>query len=195
MKAPEIPLYLRFDVKLSYMAPNEGTIVERLEWVQMILQPFKKALIGSKFEFLGKIGERYFKDSSSLLDHIDKTLQIADRCRVYKFYIKSYINENSSTNTLAAILKFDAIVRCSKIGVEFDFWNLLPRHLPIGAIGNWLNLNNVNRQEDNERFMKLKIYGEVPNLGEMFEYLKEVYYFFLKLLHYIISAPKKDLTH
>ena len=192
MKAAEIPPYLRLDVKLNYFDSRGGTIGERFEWVQMILQPFKKALTGSKLNFLGTISNSdLFKDSSSLLNQLDKLLQISDRCRVYKFYIASHISENTSTNVLAAILKFDAIVRCSKIGVEFDFWNLLPRHLPIEAIGNWLNLNNANEQMHNEHFLKLKIYGEVPNLGEMFEYLKEVYYFFLKLLHYIISAPKK----
>ena len=81
----------------------------------MDLQPFKQALTGSKFEFLGKISKNksFFKNSSSLLNHIDKTLQISDRCRVYKFYIESHINENenTSTNALAAILQFDAIVR------------------------------------------------------------------------------------
>ena len=182
LKAAEIPPYLRFNVKLRYMGLYERTIGERLEWVKMMLQLFKKALIGSKFEFLGTIGERYFKDSSSLLDHIDKTLQIADRCRVYKFYIKSHINENTPTNVLATILKFDAIVRCSKITFEFNFWRIKPTHLPIEAIGNWLNLNNANRQEDNERFLRLEIYDDVPNLGEMFEHLKEVYYFFCKII-------------
>ena len=161
------------------VASCEGTIGERLEWVQMILQPFKKALTGSEFEFLGEIddvgdGEMYFKDSSTLLDHIDKTLQISDRCRVYKFYIEFHINENTSTNVLATILQFDEIIRCSKIRVEFDFWYFTPTYLPIEAIGNWLNRTNANRQEDNERFLKLKIRDDVPNLGEMFEHLKKV---------------------
>ena len=164
------------------LASYKGTIGERLECIQMILQPFNRALTGSKFEFLGIISNgdngRYFKDSSTLLDHIDKTLQISDRCRAYDFYIESYIIESNQTNILAAILQFDAIIRCSKITVEFNFWRIKPTHLPIEAIGNWLNLNNANKQEDNERFMKLKIRDDVPNLGEMFEYLKKVSHFY-----------------
>ena len=150
----------------------------------MILEPFNQAITGSKFEFLGKIsyravmskGKRDFKDSSSLLDHIDKLLQIFARCRVYKFYIESHIDENTSTNVLAAILQFDAIVRCSKIRVEFNVWEIhhVQMHLPIEAIGNWLNGTNADGQEHNERFLKLKISYDVPNISEMFEYLKEV---------------------
>ena len=187
LKAAEIPPYLRFDiVKLNYMnlalASYEGTIGERFEWVQMILQPFKKALTGSKFKFLGIISNgddgRYFKDSSTLLDHIDKTLQISDRCRAYKFYIESESNENTSTNVLSALLEFDAIIRCSKITVKFNFWKFTQTHLPIEAVGNWLNRTNADGQEDNERFLKLKIHDDVPNLGEMFEYLKKVSHFY-----------------
>ena len=161
------------------MASYEGTIgeSERFEWVQMILQPFKKALTGSKFEFLGTISNsNFFKHSPTLLDQIDKLLQIFARCPAYKFYIESHINENYSTNTLAEILQFDAIIRCSKIGVEFDFWYFTPTHLPIEAIGNWLNRNNANGQ--NERFLSLKIHDTIPNLSEMFEYLKKVCHFF-----------------
>ena len=193
MKAAEIPPYLRFDVKLSYMAPDEGTIVERFEWVQMILQPFKPTLTGSKFEFIGVLSKnkRFFKDSSTLLDQIDKLLQIFTRCRAYKFDIESQIYENISTYVLAAILQFDAIVRCSKIKLEFHFGS--PTHLPIEAIGNWLNRTNANGQ--NERFMKLKISYDVPNISEMFEYLKEVYlFYFVKLLqdnNFFISAPRR----
>ena len=167
------------------MDSDEGTIAERFPWVQMILQPFNQALTESKCEFRGKIcnrcGKSDFKDSSSLLDQIDKLLQIFARCRAYKFYIESHINENSSTNTLAAILKFDAIVRCSKIGAEFDIGSFTPRpsNLPIEAIGNWLNC--TNGQEHNERFLSLKIHDDVPNLGEMFEHLKKVCHFFCKL--------------
>ena len=160
------------------MASYEGTIAERFEWVQMILQPFEKALTGSKFDFLSIIsngdGEHEFKDSSTLLDHIDKLLQIFARCRAYKFYIESHINENTPTNIIATILQFDAIVRCSKIGVEFNFGSFTSMRLPIEAIGNWLNLTNADGREHNERFLKLKIYDDVPNLGEMFEYLKKV---------------------
>ena len=54
--------------------------------------------------------------------------------------------------------------------------------LPIEAIGNWLNRTNANGQKDNERFLSLKIHDDVPNLREMFEFLKEVYLFFVKLL-------------
>ena len=142
----------------------------------MDLQPFKQALTGSKFEFLGKISKNksFFKNSSSLLNHIDRTLQISDRCRVYKFYIEFHINENASTNVLAAILQFDAIVRCSKIRVEFNFGNPTQTHLPIKAIGNWLNRTNASGQE---RFLKLNICDDVPNLSEMFEHLKEVCHF------------------
>ena len=49
--------------------------------------------------------------------------------------------------------------------------------LPIEAIGNWLN-TNANGQMHNERFLKLKIYEDVPNLSEMFERLKEVCHFY-----------------
>ena len=150
----------------------------------MILQPFEKALTGSKFDFQSIISngdsEHEFKDSSStLLDHIDKLLQIFARCRAYKFYIRSYINENTPTNVLATILQFDAIVRCSKIGVEFNFGSFTSMRLPIEAIGNWLNRTNADGREHNERFLKLKIYDDVPNLGEMFEYLKKVCLSFL----------------
>ena len=181
LKAAEIPPYLRFDlVKLSYIASesDEGTINERFAYVMMILQPYKQALSGSKFKFLGRIcnscSKSDFKDSSMLLDHIDKLLQISARCRAYKFYIEHHINENTPTaNVLATILQFDEIIRCSKIRVEFDFWYFTPTHLPIEAIGNWLNRTNAIGQ-DNERFLKLKICDDVPNLGEMFEYLKKV---------------------
>ena len=73
------------------MASYNGTIEERFEWVQMILQPFKQALTGTKFEFIGVLSKdkRFFKDSSTLLDQIDKLLQIFARCRAYKFYIVS----------------------------------------------------------------------------------------------------------
>ena len=99
------------------MASFEGTIDERFEWIQMILQPFKQAITGSKFEFLGVLSKNksFFKYSSTLLDHIDKLLQIFSRCRAYKFYIGSYINENTPAHVLASILQFEAIVRCSKI--------------------------------------------------------------------------------
>ena len=179
------------------MASYKGTIGERFEWVQMILQPFKQALTGTKFEFIGVLSKdkRFFKDSSTLLDQTNKLLQIFARCRAYKFYIDSQIYENSSTHVLAAILQFDAIVRCSKIKLEFHFGS--PTHLPIEAIGNWLNRTNANGQ--NERFMKLRISYDVPNLGEMFEHLKEVYlFYFVKLLqdnNFFISAPRKDWTH
>ena len=58
-------------------------------------------------------------------------------------------------------------------------------HLPIEAIGNWLNLTYADGQEHNERFLKLKrlkIHDNVPNFGEMFEHLKKVCHFFVKLL-------------
>ena len=181
MKEAGIPLYLRFDVKLSYMDSDEGTIAERFPWVQMILQPFNQELTESKCEFRAKIcnrcGKSDFKDSSLLLDQIDKLLQIFARCRAYNFYIESHINELQLTSTpvLAAILQFDAIVRCSKITVEFNFGSFTPSHLPIEAIGNWLNC--TNGQEHNERFLSLKIHDDVPNLGEMFEHLKKVCHF------------------
>ena len=169
------------------MASYEGTIGERFEWVQMILQPFKKALTGSKLNFLGTISNSdLFKDYSTLLDQLDKLLQISDRCRVYKFYIESHIYGNTSTNVLSAILQFGAIVHCSKITVEFNFVTFTPSHLPIEAIGNWLNRTNANGQKDNERFLSLKIHDDVPNLREMFEFLKEVYLFFVKLLQHIL---------
>ena len=195
LKEAEIPPYLRFDlVTLNYMniASYKSTIVERFEWVQMILQPFKKAFSRSEFEFLGVLSTRnLFKDSSTLLDQTNKLLQIFARCRAYKFYIDSQIYENSSTHVLTAIFQFDAIVRCSKIKLEFHFGS--PTHLPIEAIGNWLNRTNANGQ--NERFMKLKISYDVPNISEMFEYLKEVYlFYFVKLLqdnNFFISAPRR----
>ena len=121
-----IPQYLRFDCirlhckNLRRRPPYEGTIGERFEWVQMILQPFKHALTGSKFDFLGTINKDKwcvargdFKGSSRLLNHIDKLLQIFTRSRAYKFYIESHISRNTSTNVLAAILQFDAIRNCS----------------------------------------------------------------------------------
>ena len=163
------------------MASYEGTIGERFEWVQMILQPFEKALTGSKFDFLSIIsngdGEHEFKDSSTLLDQTNKLLQILARCRAYKFYIESHINENTPTN-VAAILQFDAIVRCSKIGVEFNFGSFTSMRLPIEAIGNWLNRTNADGQEQNERFLKLKISHDIQNLSEMLEHLKEVCHFY-----------------
>ena len=61
----------------------------------------------------------------------------------------------------------------------FNFMNRTQTHLPIEAIGNWLNRTNANGQMHNERFLKLKINDDVSNLSEMFEYLKEVYLFFL----------------
>ena len=159
----------------------------------MILQPFNQALTGSKFEFLAIISNRCgksdFKDSSSLLNHIDKLLQIFNQYSpyAYKFYIESPINENNSTHILAAILQFDAIIRCSKIRVEFHFWEIhhVQMHLPIEAIGNWLNLTYADGQEHNERFLKLQrleIHDNVLNFGEMFEHSKKVCHFFLKLL-------------
>ena len=203
-----IPQYLRFDcirLDCEYLRkrpPCEGTIGERFEWVQMILQSFNQAITGSKFQFLGTINKGKacaargdFKGSYMFLDQIDKLLQIFTQCRAYKFYIESHINENTSTNVLAAIFQFDAIVRCSKITVEFNFGDPMQTRLPIEAIGNWLNRTNANGQ--NERFMKLEISYDVPNISEMFEYLKEVYLFsFVKLLHdnYFISASKKDWT-
>ena len=183
MKAAEIPPYLRFDVKLSYMALYERTIGEKFEWVQMILQPFKQALTGSKFEFLGVLSKDKsdFKDSSSLLSHIDKLLQILTRCRAYdfQFHIKPYIDVNySSTHILAALLQFDAIVRCSKITVEFNFGSsaTVQMSLPIEAIENWLNRTIANGQEDNKRFLFLEISYGCPNVSEMFEHLKKVYH-------------------
>ena len=166
------------------MDSDEGTIAERFAWVQMILQPFKQALTESKCEFVGKIcnvcSKSDFEDSSSLLDQLDKLLQIFAKCRAYKFYIEPHINENSSTHILAAILQFDAIICCSKIRVEFDFWHTVQMHLPIEAIRNWLNRTNASGQNDNERFLSLEIPNDdVPNLGEMFEHLKKVCHFFL----------------
>ena len=166
------------------MASFEGTIGEKSEWVQMILQHFKQAITGSKFKFLGTIsnsdgdGEKFFKDSSTLLDQTDKLLQISDRCRAYKFYIESHINENTPTNVLSTILQFDAIKRCSKITVEFLSGSYAPTHLPIEVIGNWINRTNADGQEHNERFLSLEINDEVPNLSEMFEYLKKVCHFY-----------------
>ena len=160
------------------MASYEGTIEERFEWVKMILQPFNRALTRSKFELRSIISKKAFKDTKTLLDQIDKLLQIFARCRAYKFYIDSRINEITPTHILAAILQFDAIIRCSEITVEFYFWSFTPSHLPIEAIGNWLNRTNANGQEHNERFLSLEINDEVPNLSEMFEYLKKVCHFY-----------------
>ena len=186
MKAAGIPPYLRFDVNLSYIYSRggRGAINERFEWVQMILQPFKKSLTESKFKFLGSLSDSdLFKDSSTLLDQINKLLQIFTRCRVYKFRILSHIIENISAHFLAAILQFDAIVRCSKIKVGFGFWSSkIQMSFPTEAIGNWLNRTSANGQKDNERFLKLEINDSVPNLGEMLEYLKKVCHFFVKLL-------------
>ena len=169
------------------MASFEGTIDERFEWIQMILQPFKQAITGSKFEFLSMISndEKVFKDSSTLLDQIDKLLQIFARCRAYDFYIESDINENTSANVLPALLQFDAIVRCSKIEVEFNFGSSVTMqvHLPIEAIGDWLNLTNANGKALSVRFLKLEIHQDVSNISEMFEHLKEVYLFlFCKII-------------
>ena len=174
------------------MASFEGTIGEKFEWVQMILLPFKqRTLTGSKFDFLSILsngdGEKFFKDSSTLLDQIDKLLQIFARCRAYDFYIESHINENTSANVLPALLQFDAIVRCSKIEVEFNFGSsvTMQMSLPIEAIGDWLNLTNANANEKtlSVRFLKLEILDDVSNLSEMFEHLKEVYLFlFCKII-------------
>ena len=157
----------------------------------MTLQPFKKALTGSKFDLLSTISngddEYNFKDYSTLLYQTNKLLQIFVRCRAYKFYIESHINENTPTNFLAIILQFDAIVRCSKIGVEFNFGSFTSMRLPIEAIGNWLNLTNADGREHNERFLKLKIYDDVANLGEMFEYLKKVCHFFFQRSTFLIT--------
>ena len=163
------------------MASYDGTIAERFEWVQMILQRFKQALTGSKLKFLGTINNSgLFKDSSSLLDHIDKLLllQIFAKCRAYTFYIESHINVNYSTHILDTILRFDAIIRCSKIGVKFIFRTCNRTRLPIDAIENWLNFTNANGRKDNERFLKLKIYDDVSNISEMFTHLKKVCHFF-----------------
>ena len=149
------------------MASRGGTIGERFEWVQTILQPFKQALTGSKFEFVGIIRNEWafkddkgvFKDPSMLLNHIDKLLQIFNQYspHTYKPYIESCINENPSTNILSAILHFDAIVRCSKIRVLFNYGDSMQMtRLPIEAIGNLLNRNNANGQErflTQERFL------------------------------------------
>ena len=51
--------------------------------------------------------------------------------------------------------------------------------LPIEDIGNWLNRTIANGQMHNERFLNLKILDDVPNLSEMFEYLKKVCHFFV----------------
>ena len=149
----------------------------------MILQPFKQAMTGSKFEYIGVLSndKSDFRDSSTLLGNTDKLLKIFARCRAYNFYIKSHINVNYSTHILAAILRFDAIIRCSKIRVEFTFGRPTRTRLPIDAIENWLNYTNANGQEHNDRFMKLNILDDIPNLGEMFEYLKKVV-IFVKLL-------------
>ena len=160
------------------MASYEGTIGERFEWVQMILQLFNQAITGSKFEFLGVLSKwkSDFKDSSTFLDHIDKLLQIFARCRAYKFYIDSYIYENTPTNVLLAIFQFDAIVCCSKIAVEFNVESsvTVQMSLPIEAIENWLNRTNADGEKCDESFLKLKISYDVPNISEMFEYLKKV---------------------
>ena len=184
MEEAEIPPYLRFDyakLNYSYMDSRGGKNTERFAWVQMILQPFKEALIGSKFEFLGKIShwKSFFNDSSTFLDHIDKLLQIFARCRVYKFNIESDINP---TNVFPALLQFDAIIRCSKIRFKFNYFGgPMQTRLPIEAIGNWLNRTNADGpdgQEHIERFMKLQIRYDVPNLGEIFGHLKKVYHSF-----------------
>ena len=170
------------------MASRGGTIGERLEWVQTILQPFKPALTGSKFEFVGIISNEWvfkddkgvFKDPSMLLYHIDKLLQIFNQYSpyAYKFYVESRINKNPSTNILSAILHFDAIIHCSKIRLLFNFGEPMQTLLPIEDIGNWVNRTIANGQMHNERFMNLKINADVPNLGEMFVYLKKVCHFF-----------------
>ena len=73
----------------------------------------------SKFEYIGVFSndKSDFKDSSTLLDQIDKLLQIFARCRAYNFYIESHNSVNYSTH----ILRFGATIRCSEIGVEFIF--------------------------------------------------------------------------
>ena len=89
---------------------------------------------------------------------------------------------NYSTHIIAGILYFDAIIHCSKITVEFCF-GLLPRtRMPI--IENWLNRTNSNGHEHNERFLSLKIHDDIPNLGEMFEYLKKVCHLTLGTIRY-----------
>ena len=168
MKAAEIPPYLRFDlVTLKYYDLSGCTIAEKFEWAQIILQPFKKALTGSKFEFLVIFSKDKSdsNDSSTLLDHIDKLVQISDRCRVYKFYIESHINGNYSTHILAAILRFDAIIRCSKIRVKFDFGRRMKTRLPIEAIENWLNCTNANGQEHDQRFLTKERYLSVHGIS------------------------------
>ena len=151
----------------------------------MIFQPFKQAMTGSKFEYIGVLSndKSDFKDSSTLLDQIDKLLQIFARCRAYNFYIESHNSVNYSTHVLAAILRFDAIIRCPKIGGEFNFGRPTPTQtrLPTEAIENWLNRAIANGQEDNERVLKLEIHDAIPNLSGMLEYLKKVV-IFVKLL-------------
>ena len=171
------------------MASYDGTIAERFEWVQMILQRFKQALTGSKLKFLGTINKSgLFKDSSSLLDHIDKLLQIFAKCRAYEFFIESHINVNYSTHILATILRFDALIRCSEIEVEFIFRTRYRTRLPIEAIENWLNFTNANGRKDNERFLKLKINDDVPNLSEMFTHLKKVCHFFSRRKYILLIS-------
>ena len=116
-----------------------------------------------------------------LLNHIDKLLQIFNQYNpyAYKFYIESHINENPSTNILSAILHFDAIIRCSKIRVFFNFGEPMKTRLPIEDIGNWLNRTIDYGQMHNERFLNLKINDDVPNLSKMFKYLKKVCNFFI----------------
>ena len=109
-----IPQYLRFDCirlhckNLRRRPPYEGTIGERFEWVQMILQPFKHALTGSKFDFLGTINKaQSIKTNGVLREGISKALRrfSTTSTNYFKFLLDLVLISSILNRTLAGILQ------------------------------------------------------------------------------------------
>ena len=186
-----IPPHLRFDfVQLNYITSCiEGTNEGGIEWVRLLLHPFKQALTGSKFKFIGAINADVnnpygddFKNHTALLDHINNLLQMFDPYRTYKFRIQFNTDERFADTVIAAILRFNAIIRCSNVYILLDFcWpasNIAePTDFSIKAIDDWLNHSNLDtnsNQTQKDRFLQIKLYDEITNIKEIFEHLKKV---------------------
>ena len=177
-----IPPYIRFDSVALVYYPVIERINQKCEWIQMILQPIKRAIAGAKFEFGGIIAMHLddFSDHTMLLTHLQKELlPICDACRSYKFKIFFYSDQHSATDVIATILQFGPIDVCQN--VFFDLSILLSEiPLPVDAIVNWLNRSgnfkaiNVNEQIEKERILEIQIDYYIPNILAMLNGLKKV---------------------
>ena len=175
-----IPPFVRFNSVTLYYDSFEWTsmkLKDGCEWTQMILQPFKPALKGAKFDFT----DTGYNSMLQLHTHLEQELLlICDDCRSYRFSMNS--SNQSAKELISKFLQFDQINCCSNVLFHVCILSEFMFELPVevDVVVNWLNRSRINtidadEQMENYRILVIEIDALlIGNVSEMLNCLKKV---------------------